>query len=193
MWCPIESNRHALSSPYSEAAARCVHRIDLGVSERPAPARARADHANRRGTVDREPEGGPDTALRSGLPTAGVSRPRGPCYPACSLAFQVIDTSEQEYVAGVAFKSGRNGALHARARARNERCRHPAGRRFGVAVRTADSPRTPPGKRQYRCEARCPRGCSARDVDARRGCIRPSSFALAAFDRAPHDDEALRR
>ncbi len=58
-----------LSSPCSEAAARFVHRVDLGVSERPAAACARADPADRRRAVDRQSEGGPDAALRSGVAT----------------------------------------------------------------------------------------------------------------------------
>ena len=98
-------NRHALPSPRSEAAARRVHRIDLGVSERLAAARARADPADRRRTVDREPERGSDAALRSGVAHRYVAT-SGSVLSGAQSRFQVIDTSEQEYVAGVAFKPG---------------------------------------------------------------------------------------
>ena len=84
---------------------RFVHRVHLGLPERPAPACARAGHADQDRTADRQPQGRPDTPLRAGVPDRCVST-SGSLLSGVHTRFQVIDTSEQEHVAGVAFKPG---------------------------------------------------------------------------------------
>jgi hypothetical protein len=48
--------------------------------------------------------------------------------------YQIIDTSEQEYVAGVAFRPGGNGGISGNARTRNARRRHAVGGAVGAAT-----------------------------------------------------------
>ena len=98
-------DRHALPSPCTTAATRCVHRIDLGLSECPAP------HALERIL----PTGAAQLIVNLKEDQTRLYDPEAPHRLVATLGsvlsgvhsrFQIIDTSEQEYVAGVAFKPG---------------------------------------------------------------------------------------
>ena len=101
--------------------------------------------------------------------------------------FQVIDTSEQEYVAGVAFKPGGTVPF----------MRMPAHEASDADVpleslwgrrRYRRSPRTPSRKRRHRCDARCARSCTPGDV-ASAGAASGRHLCVGRLRSSAADDE----